>query len=79
MEHVDIYKTPAMKPPEGVKPDLSSPSPVYGVLIAVVVLCLAVSILAVILRLFVKAVIARKVQFEDCMLQRNVNLCIGRR
>ncbi|KAL8830417.1 MAG: hypothetical protein Q9191_001446 [Dirinaria sp. TL-2023a] len=64
----DPNTTPAMEPPNGQLPDLDNPETMHGWLIATAAICLTVSLLSILLRTFVKAVLMRKVEIEDYAL-----------
>lgn len=63
-----LFDGPAMKPPTGVKPDFNHPANKQGYFILTFVLTVAVSTLAIIIRMYTKVRIIRKVGWEDCMV-----------
>ena len=65
---VDIYTTPAGLPPPGVVPNLVHPLYLHTLSQFTLVLCLAVSTIAVALRIFTKVYLMRKFRGEDCTL-----------
>lgn len=62
----DPYTTPAMKPPNGQVPNFENQETMHGWLVATAVICLTVSLLSILLRTFVKVVLIKKVEIEDC-------------
>ena len=63
---VDIYNTPAGLAPPGVTPNLVNPFYLRTVDLTTHTLCLAVSTIAVALRIFTKVYIMKQVRTEDC-------------
>ncbi len=62
----DLNTTPALAPPPGVVPDFLAPNPMMPSLIATVVICLTLTTLAVMARVYAKAAVMREMQLEDC-------------
>ena len=57
---------PAMAPPPGVVPNFVDPPNLRHIVILVLTLCMTFSAIAVLLRMYTKVFILRKVVFEDC-------------
>ena len=65
---VDIHTTPAGLPPPGVVSNLVDPFYLHTISLFTLVLCLAVSTIAVALRIFTKVHLMRQFRAEDCTL-----------
>lgn len=64
---IDIYTTPALKPPPGVTPNLvDPPESGYPDFIATASICMTFVILSIAARTFVKVHIFKQVHLEDC-------------
>ena len=65
---VDIYTTPAGLAPPGVIPNLVNPFYLHTIDLITHILCLAVSTIAVALRVFTKLYLMKQFRAEDCTL-----------
>lgn len=60
---------PAMAPPPGVIPNFVDPPNLLHIFILVLTLCVSLPTIAILLRMYTKLFILRKVVFEDCRFQ----------
>ena len=60
---------PALTPPSGVQPNFTNPPNMDRTVILVITLCTTFSTIAILLRLYTKLFVLRKVVFEDCTCQ----------
>lgn len=67
MESEEI--TPALAPPQGVTPDFRNPYSILPLVQITLVICIGVSSLFVILRLYTRLLIVRAHGWEDCELE----------
>lgn len=65
---------PAMAPPSGVIPNFVDPPNIEHVIILVLVLCVVLQTLALLMRIYTKVFIIRKMAVEDCMSSSAVYL-----
>ena len=72
---VDIYTTPAGVPPPGVIPNLVNPFYLRTDYLVTHIICLAVSTIAVALRVFTKLYLMKQFRAEDCNLYITRYLC----
>ena len=63
---VDPVDMPAMTPPAGVQPNFVNPPSLEPLSIAVIVLCLSLTLIALCIKLFTKLWI-KSLRIEDCM------------
>lgn len=64
---------PALTPPPGVKSNFVNPPNMDFIVILTISICTSFSTIAILLRLYTKLIVIRKVVFEDCMLRFNVD------
>lgn len=62
-----ILRGPAMAPPPGIEPNFVDPQSLYQYHVLTIVLTVAISTLALVMRIYTKRCIIRKVGAEDCM------------
>lgn len=62
----ELLNGPAMAPPLGTKPNFVNPPNLEKEFYIDLILCLAISVLVVCMRIWTKARVMRKVQIEDC-------------
>lgn len=67
---MDPKKTPGLRPPPGVKPNLASRSSVYDVNLATAGLCLLLCTVLLCMQLFTKYFLMNGLKWEDCMSLR---------
>lgn len=60
---------PAMAPPPGAVPNFVDPPNLDHIVILVLTLCMSFSTIAVLLRMYTKLFVLRKIAFEDCMFR----------
>ena len=65
---IDIYDTPAALPPPGVVPNLKHPQTLHAIFLVTGILCLLITMIAVVIRVFTKMYIMQRVRAEDCKL-----------
>jgi hypothetical protein len=68
MSATNIMDMPAMKPPPGVIPVFDNPPNQNAMTLAILSVCLAVSIIAISLRLYSRCVIVGALQLQDYLL-----------
>lgn len=61
-----ILNGPAETPPEGVTPDFTDPPNGNREALAIIIVCMTLATLAVIGRLYSRAVLVKKLHIEDC-------------
>jgi hypothetical protein len=69
MEHLNdtvLAKIPAMEPPPGMTPNFVNPDSLYPFVIATCTLCLMLTTPALVIRMFTKIHVAKKVNWADC-------------
>ena len=61
-----VLNGPAATPPPGVKPDFNTQSSFLPAFSAVVALCVGITSLAILARIYTKLFLMRSVAYEDC-------------
>ena len=61
---------PALTPPPGVKSNFVNPPNMDFIVILTISICTSFSTIAILLRLYTKLFVIRKIVFEDCTFQR---------
>lgn len=64
-----ILNGPALRPPPGVKSNFVNPPNMDFIVILTISICTSFSTIAILLRLYTKLIVIRKVVFEDCTFQ----------
>ena len=65
---------PAAAPPPGHVPNFIDPPTLFDWYIVTITLCVSISTLAIVMRVYTKAVLMRKVASEDCEYDNSISV-----
>lgn len=67
-----ILNGPAETPPYGITPDFTNPANRNGVALAVIVICISLTGLALLCRVYSRAFLVKRLHIEDCPFLTNL-------